>query len=111
MNDKNNKPVVGQIRQGDILLVPVDVQPPPDAKTVTRVVMAEGEITGHSHDLVADEIKVWDDMVFVVGPEPGGITHQDHDPDMVWVVAPEQTYKIVHQREQTLDGAWVQVVD
>ncbi|MCC6388311.1 MAG: hypothetical protein IT302_13135 [Dehalococcoidia bacterium] len=43
--------VFGQIRQGDVLLVPVDTAPPADAARTSEVVLALGEITGHAHRL------------------------------------------------------------
>lgn len=101
----------GQIRQGDVLLVPVDTRPPKHAKSAKEVVMAVGETTGHSHRLVADEILVWNDMIWVVGPEPGAIVHEDHDVTPAAVVVPEQTYRIVNQQERALTGEWKRVVD
>ena len=41
----------GQIRQGDVLLVPVDNVAPAAATTKVQVILAEGEITGHAHRL------------------------------------------------------------
>lgn len=41
---------VGQIRQGDVLLVPVQAEPPALAP-VAEVVLAWGEVTGHAHRL------------------------------------------------------------
>ena len=43
--------VFGQIRQGDVLLVPVDTAPPADAARTSEVILALGEITGHAHRL------------------------------------------------------------
>ena len=41
------------IRQGDVLLVPADVQTPSDTAAAPQVVLAEGEVTGHAHRLSA----------------------------------------------------------
>lgn len=101
-----------QIRQGDVLLVPVEGEPPSGAELQKEVVLAEGELTGHAHRLsAADGVLVWDDMVWVVGEELGDLFHEDHDPKPEPVVVPEQAYRVVIQRERTLAGEWRQVVD
>lgn len=103
---------IGQIRHGDVLLVPVDATPPEIAEKRNEVVLAEGELTGHAHRLASESgVLVWDDMVWVVGEDPGYLSHEEHDPVPAPVVAPEQAYKIVIQREYDLSGQWRQVVD
>lgn len=103
---------MGQIRQGDVLLVPVDVQPPNDAKMVNEVVLAEGELTGHAHRVQAEAgIIQWEDMFRIRGNEHGLLVHEDHDPKPAHVVVPGQTYRVVIQHEYTLDGMWRKVVD
>lgn len=103
----------GQIRQGDILLVPVDVEPPKNAQPVPLVVLAEGELTGHAHRLRGQVIE-WNvgqqRYVRVVG-DAGTLQHEDHDPTPAAVVVPEQTYRVVPQREWSLEGQWRTVVD
>ena len=101
----------GQIRQGDVLLVPVEESPPTDAVVQNRVVLAEGSLTGHSHVVQAGQILTWKDKFRVVSDEPGTLTHEEHDPEPAPVIAPGQTYQIVRQREHTLDGMWQPVED
>ncbi len=101
----------GQIRQGDILLVPVDETPPADAMQHSHVVLAEGELTGHAHVVEAPRILTWGDMFQVASEAPGKLTHQDHDPQPAAVVVPGQTYKVVRQREYSIEGMWKQVED
>jgi len=104
-----------QIRQGDVLLVPVDAEPPAgDGKPL--VVLAEGELTGHAHRLrapagVLDWTAGEERYVRVLGTEKGTLQHEDHDPEPVAVVEPGQTYRVVPQREWDLSGQWRQVVD
>lgn len=101
------------IRQGDILLVPVDAEPPPDAVPVPLVVLAEGELTGHAHRLrgaVVEWSAEGQRYVHVLG-EAGTLQHEDHDPEPAAVIAPGQTYRVVPQREWSLDGQWRRVAD
>lgn len=72
-----------QYRQGDVLLTPAKI--PASAvksKTKGRVVLAEGEATGHMH---AIDYKAKQMEVFTDGPElylrvnsPVALTHQEH---------------------------------
>jgi len=98
------------IRQGDVLLVPVDSKPQNNAKTTNKVILAEGEVTGHNHVLEAKNMITWGDFVCIPDGETGVLSHPDHDPEPVAVV-PAGTYQIVHQREYTLSGMWEQVRD
>ena len=107
--------MTGQLRQGDVLLVPVDTQPPSVLSPVPEAVLAWGEITGHAHRL-RGEVLDWTDsrgtrFVRVTGSEPGSLSHEDHDPVPAAVVSPGQTYRVVPQREWDLSGQWRQVVD
>lgn len=104
---------VGQIRQGDVLLVPVEgVTPPTDAKTVQTAILAEGELTGHAHRLTAKQgVITWDDFVMVPAGAPGAIQHEDHDPTPVPVVVPGVVYRVVVQREYSLNDQWRRVAD
>lgn len=103
---------IGSIRQGDVLLVPVEVTPPANAKSTKSVVIAEGEITGHSHKLTAEQgILSWDDFVVVQGTENGQIQHEDHDPNPAAVVPAGVVFRVVHQREYTLSEQWERVRD
>lgn len=104
----------GIIRQGDILLVPVDETPTENAERVTEAILAEGEVTGHAHRLRGD-VLTWmvggELRVRVVGNDAGTLQHEDHDPAPVAVVVPERTYRVVRQREWDLSGQWRQVAD
>lgn len=102
------------IRQGDILLVPVAVEPPPGAAPVPLVVLAEGELTGHAHRLrgaVVEWSAEGQRYVRVLGEEAGTIQHEDHDPEPAAVVTPGQTYRVVPQHEWDLSGMWRKVAD
>lgn len=104
-----------QIRQGDILLQAVDKTPPAGLELKTSVVMAEGELTGHAHRVIADRVVEWEEngqrYIHVPGKNPGSLVHEDHDPIPTPVVAPNTTYRIVPQQEWDLSDQWKPVVD
>lgn len=104
---------IGQIRQGDILLIPVDERPPAGLKPQQEVILAYGEVTGHAHRL-SGAVLEWEEagrrLVRAVGGA-GTLRHEDHDPEPASVVVAEQTYCVVPQREWDLSGQWRQVVD
>lgn len=104
-----------QIRQGDILLKAVDKTPPAGITAKSKVVLAEGELTGHMHVLTATEIQEWVEgdkrYVRVLGDRKGEISHEDHDPNPVAVVDVGVTYEVIPQKETNLAGMWQPVVD
>ena len=103
------------IRQGDILLVPVAVEPPAGATPVTEVVLALGEMTGHAHRLRAGAVLDWESdgqrYVRVLDADAGTLSHEDHDPSPAAVVAPYVTYRVIQQRVWDLSGQWRKVPD
>ena len=63
-----------------------------------RVILAEGEATGHSHTLPKTvELYELDDKQWVVVPETSELAHQEHESI---AIAPG-TYWVVRQREYT----------
>ena len=75
-----------QVRQGDVLLVPVDEVPEgarPLARTRGRVVLAEGEVTGHAH---------------AIRSAAATLVTLDHEEHAAIEVAPG-AYRVVIQRE------------
>lgn len=110
--------MANEIRQGDVVLIPVEGATPPDtAKKAKLVILAEGEATGHAHRLSSEAgVLEWDDpthgrMVWVVGPERGILHHEDHDPAPADVVPAGVAHRVGIQRELTLSGQFRQVVD
>lgn len=76
--------IEGQQAQGDILFTMVAALPKGAEKQESRIV-AEGEATGHNHELVVGEMYRLEDVVFVVIPDsvPDGSTvvvHPEHGP-------------------------------
>lgn len=74
-----------QIQHGDILIWSVD-QIPQRAKQIARkegkLILAEGEATGHNHVITAEPAILWElngDLYLEV-TEPVAITHEEHKP-------------------------------
>lgn len=89
-----------QVRQGDVLLVPVDEIPSqarPVARMGGRAVLAEGEATGHAHAIRSPGASLLEDgeerYLHVRGPVTLG--HEEHAP----IVVVPGTYRVVIQRE------------
>jgi hypothetical protein len=93
-------PVPAQLRQGDVMLVPVDVFPEtarPLPRTGGRIVLAEGEVTGHAHAIRATGATLLadgEDRYLLVG-DPVTLDHEEH---RAIEVVPG-TYRVVIQRE------------
>ena len=73
-------------RQGDVLLIPVE-EVPGDTFPVelgSRIVLAEGEQTGHAHALLGEYLELVETedetrYVEIAGPEPAKLVHEEHD--------------------------------
>ena len=74
-------------QQGDVLIKKIDSLPKGNYKKITtkKIVLAEGEQTGHSHVLFSDLLNfmVFTDEVtnqsFVEVPDGTNVTHQEHN--------------------------------
>jgi hypothetical protein len=90
------------LRQGDVLLIPVD-RIPDDGFVVelgSRIVLAEGEATGHAHAVLGDGVELveTDDetrYVEVVGPTPAKLVHEEH----ATISLKPGAYEVRRQRE------------
>ena len=92
----------GLLRQGDVLLIPVDRVPDDGAVTASgwRVVLAEGEATGHAHAVLAEEaelVETRDGTLYlhVGGTGTAELVHEEHD---TIPIAPG-AYEVRRQRE------------
>lgn len=89
-----------QYRQGDILFETVEAAPKGKAipRQKGRIVLAEGEVTGHAHVVTAPKIK-WieatDGERYLNAPMPFTIQHEEHGP----ITLPAGAYRVWHQRE------------
>ena len=94
-------------RQGDVLVQEVDVLPADLVPAVSdergRIVLAEGEVTGHAHTLPARDVRVAgrdrDGVLFLGLDDPCLLTHDEHDT----ITIPRGLYRVVRQREYTPD--------
>ena len=85
-----------QIRQGDVFIQTCNVAPAnmhPIESKAGRLILAEGEATGHHHSVPATAAQLFavDDRMVMVVSEPTVISHQEHAaieiaPGMYWVV-------------------------
>ena len=93
-----SKPVM--IRQGDVLLVPVDEIPTESRRQRRRgrIVLAEGEATGHAHAILerdAETFTTADGSRYLLTKSRAQLIHEEHAP---LEVAPG-AYRVIIQRE------------
>src|SRR5216684_73852 len=85
-------------RQGDVLLVPVE-EVPEGAKRVRpkRLVIAEGEVTGHVHELVGGKVELFEkaEVVFARIMSAPQLQHAEHATQTI----EPGVYRVVRQRE------------
>lgn len=96
-----------QKRQGDILIVSID-SIPLDAKSRKSLVLAEGEVTGHLHELDSGEVYEKDGVLYfrVSDEKLSTLLHPEHKA----ITFEPGTYKVVRQREYQPSG-WRRVRD
>lgn len=71
------------IRQGDVLLIKQDVDTSaatPQQPANGRVVLADGEVTGHAHAIAEQDAQVMElnGSMFVVVPDEAVLVHEEH---------------------------------
>ncbi|MEI8349859.1 MAG: hypothetical protein WCI77_06875 [Candidatus Omnitrophota bacterium] len=94
-------------RQGDLLIVKVE-KIPEDAQTQKSRILAEGEATGHMHELDSGEVYEKDGTLYFKVAEGGNVTlkHPEHGP----LQFDEGVYQVIRQREYIPEG-WRRVED
>lgn len=95
-------------RHGDVIIKQVK-SIPKEAQARKGLTLAEGEVTGHSHQISEGAASMFgfDDRMFLkVQSEIGALTHEEHSR----IDLPAGNYEIVIQREHTPEG-WKKVVD
>lgn len=94
-------------RQGDLLIVKVKGIPEDAIKVKSRV-LAEGEATGHMHELDLGEVYEKDGVLYFKVPEGEAATlnHQEHGA----MTFETGEYKVIKQREYEPNG-WRYVAD
>lgn len=85
-------------RHGDVLIAATE-RIPASAKKRPRCVLAEGEITGHSHSIAeagaAELFSLGDELYLSVLAEQATVVHEEHAP----IRLPRGTYRVWRQRE------------
>lgn len=114
----------GLYRQGDILLIPTTGKMPKDAKPIPlengRIVLAHGEVTGHSHAIDRMESKfcnffhfenAFGDRWLQISGGPVSLKHEEHN-TIPLTKTPDETRAFIVRRqiEETPEG-WRQVQD
>lgn len=108
-----NKLIENQFRQGDVLLAPVDALPA-DAvalKTKGRVVLREGEATGHAHAFYGrNTVQLFETPRkerFLRVVKADGLKHEEHSR----IDAPPGIYRLPTQTEWSDDQEPIAVAD
>lgn len=85
-------------RHGDVIIAAAEVVPA-GAKKRPRCILAEGEITGHSHRIAeagaAELFSFGNDLYLSVLAEQATVVHEEHAP----ISLPRGTYRVWRQRE------------
>ena len=91
------------IRQGDVILSPVDsatdmtIQ---EGEKLSHLTLAEGEVTGHSHRISQGEAELRDrdgTLYLSITSDSATLTHEEHKPIQVpqgnWIVRIQRQYE------------------
>jgi hypothetical protein len=96
-------------RHGDVFIAQVPAIPP-DARSLPHCILAEGELTGHSHRVegagVAELYELGEERYLRIVAESAPVVHQEHRT----ITLPQGTYRVWGQREYT-PQAIVRVLD
>ena len=95
-------------RHGDVLVLSGGAIPKA-AKRLAHRVLAEGEVTGHKHQMTQGDATLYDHegtLFLRVESETATLTHEEHKP----IVLPHGDYQIRIQREYEPEG-WRNVAD
>ena len=108
-------PMPLSFRQGDVLLI--EVPEIPAAATAEsragRIVLAEGEATGHAHAIHERDARTftYQGQRFLLTRSRAQLVHEEHGP----IEVPPGAWRVILQREyepsRTTDRQWRQVVD
>ncbi len=95
------------VRQGDLLIVKVN-KLPLECKKQNHRILAEGEATGHLHELDSGELYEKDGILYFRVEKEQKITlkHPEHGP----ITFEPGVYKVIRQREYEPKG-WRRVAD
>ncbi len=99
--DRAKEVAVFFVRQGDVGIRRVTAIPKgamPVKRTRGRIILAEGEVTGHAHAIVDDEatlVRSSDGRTFLRLDAPATVVHEEHAP----INLAPGAYEVIRQRE------------
>jgi len=90
--------IAKQYRQGDILFIEITSLPEGISRLEHRII-AEGETTGHKHQVLDDVAYLYEDgnVKFLEALKDVEVVHEEHHT----IKLPKGVYKIIQQREYT----------
>lgn len=97
-----------KFRHGDVLICSTKIIPK-NAKKLTHLVLAEGEVTFHAHRITEGDATLYEEngvLYLHVESETATLTHEEHKR----IDLPKGDYQITIQREYQPDG-WRRVAD
>lgn len=92
------------IRQGDVILIPVDAVDETTfsqaGETLPHLTLAEGELTGHKHQISDGEAELRDrdgTLYLTITSDAALLTHEEHQPIRIpqgrWIVRIQRQYE------------------
>ncbi|MBS2000878.1 MAG: hypothetical protein U0103_14705 [Candidatus Obscuribacterales bacterium] len=91
--------MAAQYRQGDVLLMQVSELPveAKEEEPSDKIVLAYGEVTGHSHSVRKEDAKLFrnNEDSYLVVETKANLVHEEHDS----IPLPAGVYKVIRQRE------------
>ena len=88
-----------QFRQGDVFLIQIEKLPEEarEEKQPERIVLAYGEVTGHSHSIASTDAKLYNfsGQHYLVVEASANLVHEEHET----IALVGGVYKVVRQRE------------
>ena len=87
-------------RQGDILIVAVSEITGQEQTPNGRIILAEGEVTGHAHAIADPAVTSYvgvDGVLYLDAPKGADVKHEEH----ATITLPPGKYRVIRQREYT----------
>lgn len=97
------------IRQGDVILMPMQATSSEMGKKLSHLTLAEGEVTGHRHRISNGQAELYEKdgtLYLRVLSDQATLTHEEHKP----VQIPQGSWMVRIQREYEPEG-WRYVTD
>ena len=107
MQSSHNLKQVSRFRQGDVLLLPtVNI----DGIKLSHLILAEGEVTGHKHQITEGQAELYDNdgiLYLKVLSDKAVLAHEEHKsiqiPQGNWIVRIQREYHPLKGEQNVLD--------